>query len=473
MDKTNIAILRSRWSIRAVIWLVVCALGWQWVLPLSVSAMSIPEEIQIGRKILRDARKNLVFMEDYLPNRVVREIGKRLIRHAGKTPFDFQFFVIKSDTPNAFNLPGGLIFLTSGLLAFTADENELAGVMAHEITHGISRHISQMITQQKKLGFATLMAMIIGAVLARSSRGAQASVAIPMAAAQSLALKYSREHEEEADAGGLRMMAKAGFPPQAMVQLMKRFKQESTILPDVPHYLLTHPLEDVRMARMEGLMSGLEVSTNQQTSLIDYGYVRARMMVINRGTEAAIRVFQSNMATDPRNRNALFGLGMALREKGDLYTAATALYRASKLDYGSAEVLKELGRCYFEWGRFREAVRTLQVALQLDNEDTDALFYLGRAHEELDNNSEALAMFRQLEERDPRYRNLFYHMGRVYDRMGKRCMSHYCLGQHFRFMGNSKMEKFHFEQVQKLQNQGSCTADDKPPPYPKKNNLEE
>ncbi|MBW2149494.1 MAG: M48 family metalloprotease [Deltaproteobacteria bacterium] len=466
------AITRRRWSIRTATWLVICVLGWQWTLPLSAGALSIPEEIQIGRKILKNARKSSIIVNDYLVNRVVREIGQRLVRQAGETPFDFQFIVIKSDALNAFNVPGGLVFLSSGLLAFIEDENELAGVMAHEISHGISRHVSKMISKQKKLGLAAFMAMIIGAVLARSAKGAQASASLPMAAAQSFALKYSREYEEEADAGGLRMMAGAGFSPRAMVQLMNKFRQESTILPDVPSYLLTHPLEDVRMARMEGLLDGMQVSTASPFSGKEYGKIRARMMVTNKGTEEAIRVFQSTLDKDPRRTDDLFGLGIALREKGDFYAAANALYKASKLNYGSAEILKELGRCYFEWGRFQEAVRTLQVALQFDNEDIDALYYLGRAHEEMDNNSEALIMFRRLEERNPHYNTLYYHMGRVYDRMGKRCMSHYCLGQHFRLMGNSKMEHFHFNQVDNLQKQGNCAADDKPPARPKKDNQD-
>lgn len=467
MNYLSILIFKRGQTIRIMTWLVILSFSLQWVfLPLA-QAMSIPEEIQLGQKILKDAQKNLVFVDDYLTNRAVREIGQRLMRHAGESPFNFQFFVIKSNTVNAFNVPGGLVFLTSGLLAFAADENELAGVMAHEAVHGMMRHVSQMMAQQMKLGVAALMAMILGAIFARSSKEAQAAATIPMAAAQSLALAYSREHEQEADAGGLRMMAEAGFPPKAMVELMKKFQQESPILPDVPRYILTHPMEDVRMARMETLIDRMRVSTYPPGILKEYGKIRARMVVMDRGEDAAIRNIQATLSGDPGNSDAQFGLGVALREKGDLYAAATALYQASKLDYGSAEILKELGRCYFEWGRLQEAVRTLQVALKLDDGDTDALFYLGRAHEEMENNSEALAAFRRLEAAEPRYRNLFYHMGRVYDRIGKRCMSHYCLGQHFRLMGNPKMEKFHFDQVEKLQKQGQCSPGDIPPPRPK------
>jgi len=454
---------------RFIAWLVMIAVCLQWVFPSLSPAMSIPEEIKLGQKILKDAQENLKLVDDYLANRVVQEVGQRLMQQAGETPFDFHFIVFKSDAANAFNVPGGLVFLTSGLLAFVGDEDELAGVMAHEITHGMMRHVSQMMAQQTKLQIVTLMAMILGAVLAGSASGAQASTAIPMATAQSLALKYSREHEEEADTGGLTMMAKAGFAPQAMVRLMKRFQQESTLLPDVPRYLLTHPLEDVRMARMETLLQGISVSASRPDAGKEYGKIRARMIVMEQGTDAAVRRFQSILASDPGNADALFGLGVALREKGDFYAAATALYQASTMNYGSAEILKELGRCYFEWGRFQEALRTLLVALKLDDEDTDALFYLGRAHEEISNNTDALSAFRKLEGRDPGYHGLYFHMGRVYDRMGKKCMAHYCLGQHFRLIGNAKMEKFHFDQVEKLQKQGNCGPDDTPPPRPKEN----
>jgi len=471
MNYLNTHIFKKIKFIPIITWLVLFALILQWLFPPLAQALSIPEEIKLGQKILKNARTNTDIMDDYLTNRVVREIGHRLLSHAGETPFDFQFFVFKSNAVNAFNAPGGLVFLTSGLLAFTANENELAGVIAHEIAHGMMRHVSQMISQQRKLGVAALVAMILGVAFARSLKEAQATAAIPMAAAQSLALKYSREHEEEADSGGLAMMAKAGFPPQAMVQLMKRFQQESTILPDVPRYILTHPLEDVRMARMETLIDGISSSTYPPGITKEYGKVRARIMVMDHGPDAAIRHFQSALASDPSDADARFGLGVALREKGDLYAAATALYQASKLNYGSAEIIKELGRCYFEWRRFDEALRTLKVARKLDDGNTDVLFYLGRAHEEMENNADALDAFRRLEIQNPRYRKLFYHMGRVYNRMGKHCMSHYCLGEHFRLMGDRNMEKFHFDQVEQLQKQGKCAPSDTPPPRPKENNA--
>ena len=133
--------------------------------------------------------------------------------------------------------------------------NEVAGVLSHEIAHVTSRHISEMIERSKRINMASMAAILLGAILGGGGQASGAVAATASAAAQALTLKYTRENETEADHNGLHTLAKSGYDPQGFVTFMNRmYKYSLANAPKVPAYLSTHPALDERLALIESLI---------------------------------------------------------------------------------------------------------------------------------------------------------------------------------------------------------------------------
>jgi predicted Zn-dependent protease len=117
--------------------------------------------------------------------------------------------------PNAA-IPGS-ICLTTGLLVLAESEDEVAGVLSHEISHVMARHVAQMIERSKRLNLATLAAVLAGVLVGRGGKGSEAIAATAMATSEALALKYTREMETDADQNSLNYITKAGYDPKGMI----------------------------------------------------------------------------------------------------------------------------------------------------------------------------------------------------------------------------------------------------------------
>ena len=108
-------------------------------------ALSIDEELILGKKFLAEIQKHNVLLEDDYANEYINNLGQYLLRSVKTRPFPFHFHIIKDNTLNAFSAPGGQIFFYSGLIEIMDNCDMLAGVMAHEIGHSTARHLSKRI----------------------------------------------------------------------------------------------------------------------------------------------------------------------------------------------------------------------------------------------------------------------------------------------------------------------------------------
>ena len=176
-------------------------------------AMTTEEEKKLGKKVVLEIRKEADFVRDLNVQAFVERIGYSLVDQLGSTPFEFKFYVINELDPNAFAIPGGYIFINTGLITLAENEQEIAGVLAHEISHVTQRHIAKMIEKSKVLSIATLAAMVAGMLAGRGGAGSAASVAMAQGTAGALQLKFSREIEQDADQHGLNLLIKAGYDP--------------------------------------------------------------------------------------------------------------------------------------------------------------------------------------------------------------------------------------------------------------------
>ena len=133
--------------------------------------LTTEEEKNLGKQILLDIEKSGDILNDLTLQDFLDRVGQSLVAEVGSTPFEFKFYLIKSQEPNAFAIPGGYVFVTTGLLVLAENEQEIAGVLSHEIAHVTMRHISHLIDRSKRINIASMAAMIAGMVLAGGGQG--------------------------------------------------------------------------------------------------------------------------------------------------------------------------------------------------------------------------------------------------------------------------------------------------------------
>jgi Zn-dependent protease with chaperone function len=201
------------------------------------NAFSPEQEIQLGQQAAREAMQQLPMLSENDPiTKYVKQLGQTLASRApGDVKWPFEFHVVNQKEINAFALPGGPIFVNLGTIQEADDEGQLAGVIAHEISHVVLRHGTQQASKQQ---MAQVPLAILGGVLPQGVGGQLARLGLSFGA-QSIFLKYSRDAEREADLLGSQIMYDAGFNPFSMVEFFTKLEKEGG--PGVPQFLSDHP----------------------------------------------------------------------------------------------------------------------------------------------------------------------------------------------------------------------------------------
>src|SRR4029453_6969308 len=177
----------------------------------------------------------------------VEQLGRKLVEALGPQEFDYHFYAVESPMLNAFAVPGGYVLVFTGLIARASSEDELAGVLGHEIGHVNAHHIVRLQQAGTLWTAASLLGMVLAAVNPVLAAGA-------LAAAQTAQLKYSRDFEQEADYLGLQTVSQAGYDPQALTGFFKELLVEQRVNPaGVPPYMLSHPITEDRGANADSV----------------------------------------------------------------------------------------------------------------------------------------------------------------------------------------------------------------------------
>jgi hypothetical protein len=216
---------------------------------------STSQDVEIGKQSALIADRQLALVNDVQLNRYVNSIVARLATGVLGAKYPYQVRIVNSADIHAFALPGGPVYVSSGLIAIARGEAELAGVLAHEMSHAALRHGTQR-ASTAYLGHAGLG--IIGGLVGRNTTSPQIVGAIGGHGLNSLFLTYSREDEFEADASGAYMMAFAGYDPMSMPGLISFLRTEEGANPEkLEQYFSDHPGAAVREARLRPVASTL------------------------------------------------------------------------------------------------------------------------------------------------------------------------------------------------------------------------
>ena len=208
-------------------------------------------EIALGRQVAAEIERSHALSADQTLQHRVNRVGFRIAEQFEPRMYPYEFRVLASEQINAFALPGGFIFINEGLLAHIPNDDALAWVLAHEMTHSAHRHWAKIVGKMKGVEAISIIVSVAG--------GTYGSL-IATLANQLMSASYSRGMENEADKAGLEYMWRAGFDPQGAIQAMEMIEKLCEG-PKVPKYLRDHPPPKQRKARLEGLCERLEEET--------------------------------------------------------------------------------------------------------------------------------------------------------------------------------------------------------------------
>ena len=238
--------------------------------------MSEQQEIALGQRYNREILKEMPAYDDAKLNAMIQSIGDKLAAHSHRTSLDYRFTVVDSPTVNAFALPGGYIYITRGMLAYLNSEAELAAVLGHEIGHVTARHSVRQHSAQTT-------ASVLGTVVSVAT-GIGGVDDLTDMAGTAIVRGYGREHELEADRLGAQYMARSGYDPDAMLEVIGILKDQETFekksareegrKPNVYHGLFsTHPRNDARL--QEVVRAARAHKTGTSTRINREGFIRS------------------------------------------------------------------------------------------------------------------------------------------------------------------------------------------------------
>ncbi len=423
-------------------------------------AMTTDEEKKLGRKVFLEVEKSVEFVKDPALQAFLDRMGRSLAAHVGATPFDFKFYLIRAAEPNAFAIPGGTIFVTTGLVILAENEHEMAGVLAHEIAHVTERHVAQMFERSKRLSLATVAAVIAGLLLGGGGKGSEAAATMAMATSEALILKYTRENETDADQNGLQYVVKAGYDPKGMISFLSKISKESLAsTPKMPAYLSTHPVTENRIALLENLVRIAGKPRDSFRSIGDFRKIQARVLVEEREAHVSVSHFQSIVDSRPQEAEGYYGLGLAYRKMGRLDKSVEVFQKGISVAPGDADLLNELGIAYFLSGRLAIALENLEAAQSAyrtdSREDLMGLYYLGRGYQEKGEAAKALPLLLRVKREIPDFTDVYYHLGTLYGRTDQKGLSHYYFGKYYQLRGEKSSALNQFRKAVDLLEKGS------------------
>lgn len=231
--------------------------------------LSMGNEVRLGQKVMQMIQRDADFIEDPLllayinslwqpllaAARVRGEITEELDTHFAWTPF-----LVRDRSVNAFALPGGHIGVHLGLIAMTTSRDELASVLAHELSHVTQRHIARRMGASKTSSMVGALSMILGILaVTRSPDAANAMIMGGQAAAAQSQLNFSRDMEREADRIGFGVLTQAGFAPEGMTAMFDQLQQASRLVDSQQYpYLRSHPLTTERIGEARARLGPTE-----------------------------------------------------------------------------------------------------------------------------------------------------------------------------------------------------------------------
>ena len=268
-----------------------------------------------------------LLVDDPIIESYFTEMGFRLVMHSDGRDRAFHFHVLNVPGINAFAAPAGVVALNGGLILAADNVDEVAGVLAHEISHVTQNHLARGVEEQQRVSLPIMLAtlglvLIAGAAGALDGESAQGLLASGTGLAQQMQINYTRQNEAEADRIGIQLMARAGYDPEGMAEFFETLNRWSRSMGSgPPEYLRTHPLTVSRVAEARERAERLQAPERRDDPMFQLVQARLRVLMANHPSEAT-NWFRDNLQrADGEALGLRYGLALALLRASELGTA--------------------------------------------------------------------------------------------------------------------------------------------------------
>lgn len=289
--------------------------------------ISLGAERRLGDRIARELYRDPDYLEDPVLDEYIQRLWAPLVKAAAargelspelQARFAWRILLGRDRSVNAFALPGGYLGVHLGLIAVVSSSDELASVLAHELSHVTQRHIARSMDEQSKMTPWVIGSMILGAIaISKNPQAAQGLIVGGQAAAIQSQLSYSRDMEREADRVGYGVLTDAGYDPQGFVGMFAKLQQAAGVNDNGAYpYLRSHPLTTERIADMQARLQLNSVSPRAPSDMAQ-AMLSARARVLSQNSLEALKAWThdskatSAQATPAQKAGALYAATLA------------------------------------------------------------------------------------------------------------------------------------------------------------------
>ncbi len=363
------------------------------------TVLSPARQAEYGAMVLAQLRHEGYILDDPLLDGWLRDVGQRLASASDRPQQGFTFFMLRDRQINAFATLGGYIGMNAGLVLAAEREDEVAGVLAHEISHVTQQHVLRGAERAQRDSLPIMLAML-GAIVAAQQAGGNSSGDATSAAVmgglgllQQRQIDYTRDNEAEADRVGIRTLANGGYDPEAMAEFFETLQSavrmnQGDERSRTPGYLQTHPVTLTRISEARERADKLEKSTAPSSAGLstnpllpaglriqtqgprgrgatgDFGWARERLRVLSANTPAqALREYQQMAAHKPLDDAQRYGLAYAHLRAGNEASALKELLPVQAAHPDSLWLQISLGEAEAKAGRAAEADKRFETLL--------------------------------------------------------------------------------------------------------------
>lgn len=335
----------------------------------ALATLPMSEQYQIGYAEAVHLRQQHQLLEDPEVDEYLNWIGKRLASQSTMGGANFHYLCVDTPVINADSVPGGYVFINSGLVLFTDSESELAAVMAHETAHDTQMHIARELINQEHANVESIATMLAAILLGAAGGGGGDAIMGGMMASQGIAaqeeIDYSRSVEEEADRVGMTYLAAAGFDPVAMADIFQKMMNMQGIQDSwVPAVLIDHPIDSERVA--DARDRAAQYPPVPDTSSPDYYLIKARLRVLTASGDQDIqKQFAQKIAKGNHSLGTMYGDALALMQDNKAARAVPILESLIR-EHGDLHLLySALGQAQAQAGEMKQALATFRQAERL------------------------------------------------------------------------------------------------------------
>lgn len=412
-----------------------------------MGSLDVEKEKQIGEEFAMQLQQFYPVISDPYLTAYINRLGQKLVAQLGPHPYEYRFFILEDPITNAFAVPGGYIYVTTGFIRAMEREGELVGVLAHEISHIHARHLARQMDKARVVNIASVLGALASVFLGIGPL-AQSLMVGSMAAGEAAMLKYSRDHEQEADSLGFKWLVKAGYNPRDMMSIFQKLGRRRWFEGgEIPVYLSTHPDTESRIVDFSHQLANYHGSLPPSRDSEEFHYFTLKLESLSGNASLLLRRMTQESAREPNNPRYHYGMALGLAKLSRSDEAVAEFQKALSLSPNNFLIQRDLAIHSFNQNRFADAQQSFERLAQSHPQDEAVLYYLGRIYQEKKQTDRALGLLEKVHNLNPTFIDVYYNLGTLYGEKGKLGLAHYYLGFHSLKAKAYPLALFHFKKA--------------------------